>query len=183
MDLYEVDEILEYLKTLKEMEEEHLLLFHGTCFSAFNEIAESGTLIPQKKNGSDAIANGYPKENFLGYVFLTSCEYDAGHYSSLASYNLGEYYNGNILTIIGAIVPKQLLLPDLCENPRAKDWKESIETTKSVCVKGNLTIPKENLFLLFTEYEKERPLYLTTELNGAAAFEKALLIRKQRVIA
>lgn len=177
MELTEPDDIFTYFQSLKEQSEEHLLLFHGTTLSSLQEIIESREFIPQKKNGSDAIANGYKEEAFLGFIFLTNCYENAGHYSSLACSNLGEYDSHNLLCVIGGLFPKKDLLPDFCDAPNAKDWQESLARVKSVSVRGKNPVP-EKLFLLFIDYDTGEPIYLTDQQDVQAAFEKAVAIYK-----
>lgn len=180
MELKEVELIYEYLRKVEEEQTDKELLFHGTSLSSIKDIADTGTFIPQRKNGSDALANGYPEEYFKGYVFLTNCDYNAGHYCSLACSNTGDYSNGNILTILGVLLPKSVLLPDLCDAPDATNWEESLKKVKAVSVKGEYNIPKEDMFLLFTDYDSAEPLYLTTELDVPSAFNQAVSIQKER---
>lgn len=174
MELFETAPIYEHLKKLEAEQTDHVLLYHGTCLSAFKEIARAGTFIPQKQCGSDALENGYLPAHFEGLVFMTNCEQDAGHYSTLACSNMGQYDNGDIQTIIGALVPKEILLPDLGDCPDANDWTDSLKQMNAVCIRGNLTLPKEQLFLLFTDYETGNPLYFTTDLDVQTAFNKAV---------
>lgn len=171
--------IYTYLLRRKRELTEHEILFHGTTLSSMKEIMNNQVFIPQKRKGSDALNEGYLKEHYLGYVFFTDDEQNAGHYSTLACFNTGEYENQNLQTIVGAIIPKQDLLPDLCDAPKARDWKESLVRIGSVSVKGELHLPKENLFLLFTDYDTGLPLYLTTDLNVEKAFKKSREILKE----
>lgn len=177
----EVTNSIDFYQYVSELEEEypdHEILFHGTTLNSLKAIANEGVFIPQKKNGSDALANHYEPEQFLNYVFFTNDLENAGHYSTLACATQGEYDNGNIETIVGAIIPRQRLLPDLCDATNAKDWVESLQKTRAVSVKGELHLPAANLFLVFVDYDTGEVLYLTTELDGEKAFAKATELEK-----
>lgn len=175
-----MEDIYIYLRELAAKDMDHEVLLHGTTLSSLVEIAKNRHFIPQRKNGSDALANHYEEKYFLDYIFFTNDEENAGHYSTLACSNQGEYDNKNIQTIVGAIIPQHLLLPDLCDAPQATDWRESLNQIKSVCVKNELQLPAEKVFLLFTDYDTGEPLYLTTNLNGEKAFKEAMKIQNNR---
>lgn len=178
MELNTEESIYEYLEQCEL--KDHVLLYHGTTLSSMREIVETLTFVPQKKNGSDALANHYPEGVFLDYVFFTNDLDNAGHYSTLACSNLGEYDNGDIQTIIGVMIPEYKLLPDLCDAPKTEEWKDSLKRINSVSVKGKLTLPAENLFLLYTNYDTGQPLHLTTNLDVDKGFNIAVKRLKNR---
>lgn len=180
LEFREVDDIYDFLEALQVKRVDHSVLLHGTTLSSLKEIATNRLFVPQKRNGSDALANHYKAEHFIGYNFFTNDDDNAGHYSMYACSNQGEYDNNGIQTIVGVVLPEQLLLPDLCDAPESTDWKDSLKQIHSVSVKGALEVPEDNLFLLFSDYETGEPLYLTTELNGEKAFKEAEKIKRER---
>ncbi|GAB6548807.1 hypothetical protein bcgnr5378_08700 [Bacillus cereus] len=113
-------------------------LIHGTSYEAILGIKKDQELIPNKIKSSYAVEEGYHEaEDFYGYLFFTNRVETAIHNSSYATHNISIKHPlpDGLYFALEIEIPESKLESD---NSLAKDWKESLDLSMSVKVKGNI---------------------------------------------